>query len=87
MCDIAFIELCEIIFIHFIKVTKDLKNKYESLKGKEIYIVCYQKPYSCSFNRKRRPNSRLVPAYIHCETIVIYLIKVTIKDFKGSLMS
>ena len=46
MFDIAFIELCEIIFIHFIKVTKDLKNKYESLKGKEIYIVCYQKSYS-----------------------------------------
>ena len=43
MCAIVFIELCEIIFVHFIEVTKDLKNKYE---GKEIYIVCYQKPYS-----------------------------------------
>ena len=29
--------------IHFIEVTKDLKSKYESLKYKEIYIVCYQK--------------------------------------------
>ena len=36
--------------------------------------------------RERKPNSSLVPAYIHCETIAIYLIKVTTKDFKGSLM-
>ena len=34
-----------------------------------------------------KPNSRLVPAYIHCETIVIHLVKETIKDFKGSVMS
>ena len=33
----------------------------------------------CFFNRKRKPNSRLVSAYIHCETIVIYLVKVTIR--------
>ena len=58
--------------IHFIKVTKDFKSKYESPKDKEIYIVCYQKPYSKKtfffLNRKRKSNSRLVPAYIHCET-------------------
>ena len=32
---------------------------------------------------ERKPNSSLVTAYIHCETIVIHLVKVT-KDFKGS---
>ena len=91
MCVIVSIDHCEIILIHFIEVTKDFKSKYESLKDKEIYIVCYQQLYSKKtlffFNRKRKPNSRLVPAYIHCETIVIHLIKVTIKDFKGSVMS
>ena len=33
----------------------------------------------CSFNRKRKPNSTLVPAYIHCEKIIIYLVKATIR--------
>ena len=33
----------------------------------------------CSFNKERKPNSSLVPAYIHCETIVIHLAKVTIR--------
>ena len=37
--------------------------------------------------RERKPNSSLVPAYIHCETTVVHLVKVTIKDLKGSLMS
>ena len=89
-CAIVSINHCEITLIHFIKVTKDFKNKYESLKDKEVYIVCYQKPYSMKtlfLNKKRKSNSRLVLAYIHCETIVINLVKVTIKYFKGSLMS
>ena len=46
MCAIISIDHCDITFIYFIKVTKDFKSKYESLKDKEIYIVCYQKPYS-----------------------------------------
>ena len=91
MCIIVFIDHCETTLIHFIKVTKDFKNKYESLKDQEIYIVHYQKSHPKKtlsfFNRKRKSNSRLVPAYIHCETIVIHLVKVTIKDFKGSVMS
>ena len=37
------------------------------------------------FNRKRKPNSRLVPAYIYFETIVIYLVKVTVKEFKAQV--
>ena len=41
----------------------------------------------CSFNKERKPNSSLVPAYIHCETKFIHLAKVIIKDFKGNLMS
>ena len=89
-CAIVSIDHCEITLIHFIKVTKDFKNKYESLKDKDVYIVCYQKPYSMKtlfLNRKRKSNSSLVLAYIHCETIVTHLVKVTIKDFKGSLMS
>ena len=45
-CAIVSIDHCEITLIHFIKVTKDFKRKYESLKDKEFYIVCYQKPYS-----------------------------------------
>ena len=73
------------------KVTKNFKNKCASLKDQEIYIVCYQKSHSKKtlsfFNRKRNSNSRLVPAYIYFETIVSHLVKVTIKDFKGSLMS
>ena len=72
MCVIVSIYHCEIALIHSIKVTKDFKSKYESPKDKEIYIVCYQKPYSKKtfffLNRKRKSNSRLVPAYIHCET-------------------
>ena len=90
MCAIVSKDHCEITLIDFIKVTKDFKNKYESLKDKEVYIVCYQKPYSMKtlfLNRKRKSNSRLVLAYIHCETIVIHLVKVTIKCFKDSLMS
>ena len=27
----------------FLKVTRDLKSKYKSLKDKEIHVVCYQK--------------------------------------------
>ena len=46
MCVIVSIYHCEIALIHSIKVTKDFKSKYESPKDKEIYIVCYQKPYS-----------------------------------------
>ena len=46
MCVIVSIDHCEIILIHFIEVTKDFKSKYESLKDKEIYIVCYQQLYS-----------------------------------------
>ena len=38
--------------IHFIKVTKDFKSKYESLK--EIYVVCYQKPYSKKTGRENQ---------------------------------
>ena len=34
---------------------------------------------------KRKPNSRLIPAYVHCETIFIHLVKVTVKKFKDSL--
>ena len=45
MCVIVSIDHYKITLIHFIKV-KDFKSKYESLKDKEIYIVCYQKPYS-----------------------------------------
>ena len=50
---------CEITLIHFIKVAKKFKSKYESPKDKEIYIGCYQKPYSKKtlfffFNRKRK---------------------------------
>ena len=37
--------------------------------------------------RERKPNSSSVPVYIHWETIVIHLVKVTITDFKDSLMS
>ena len=36
----------------------------------------------CFFNRKRKPNSRSVPAFIHCETIVIHLVKVNNKRFQ-----
>ena len=46
MCAIVSIDHCEISLIHFIKVTKDFKSKYESLKDEELYVVCYQKPYS-----------------------------------------
>ena len=35
----VFIDHCEITLIHFIKVTKDFKSKYDSLKDKEIYIL------------------------------------------------
>ena len=62
----VFIDHCEITLIHFIKVTKDFKSKYDSLKDKEIYIVCYQKPYFKKtlffFNKKTKSNSRLIPA-------------------------
>ena len=43
MCVIVSIDHCDITLTYFIKVTKDFKGKYESLKYKEIYIVCYQK--------------------------------------------
>ena len=89
-CAIVSIDHCEITLIDFIKVTKDFKNKYESLKDQEIYIVHYQKSHPKKtlsfFNRKRKSNSRLVPAYIHFESIIIYWVKITIKDFKDSLM-
>ena len=41
-----FIGHCEIIFIYFTKVAKDFKNKYKSLKGKEIHIVLLSKATS-----------------------------------------
>ena len=95
MCAIVLTDRCEIL-IYFITtkvVTVSFKNKYKSLQGEETYLVCYVPSKRClprklcSFNKERKPNSSLVPAYIHCETIVIYLVKETIKGFKGSLMS
>ena len=51
------------------------------------HIATFQEKFVLLTGRERKPNSRLVPAYIHCETIVIHLVKVTVKDFKGSLVS
>ena len=39
MCAVIFIDHCEIIFIYYIKVIKYFKNKYKSLKGKEIHSL------------------------------------------------
>ena len=75
--------------IHFIKVTKDFKsiNHLKTKKFTQSVIKNHIPRSLCFFNRKRKSNFRLVPTYIHCKTIVIHSVKVTIKDFKGSLMS
>ena len=36
MCTIVSIDHCEIALIYFIKLTKDFKSKYESLKTKKF---------------------------------------------------
>ena len=49
MCAIVLTDHCEIILIYFITtkvVTVSFKNKYKSLQGEEMYIVCYQKLHS-----------------------------------------
>lgn len=60
MCAIVLTDHCEIL-IYFYQVTKvvtvSFKNKYKSLQGEEMYIVCYQKvpPRKlCSFNKERK---------------------------------
>ena len=51
-CRMIFVYTCHSLHrsfwnnIYFITVTVSFKNKYKSLKGKEIYIVCYQKLHS-----------------------------------------
>ena len=90
ICAIVSIDHCDITLTYFIKVTKDFKGKYESLRNKEIYSLLSKVIFQDDFvflNRKRKSNFRLVPDYIHYETIVIHLVKVTLQDFKGSLMS
>ena len=55
----------EIILIYFTKVTKDLKNKYKSLKGKnsKSAIERFILRKLCSLHTERRLNSSLIPAY------------------------
>lgn len=47
-CAIIVIDHYEMMFIHFTKVTKYLKkkNKYKSLIGKVIHVICYLKQHS-----------------------------------------
>ena len=53
------------MFIYFTKVTKDFKNKYKSLKGKEIHNVFESLILRklCSLNIESRLNSSLLPIY------------------------
>ena len=44
------IDYCEITLIHSTKVTKDLKSKHKSLKGKEIHTVCSQRQHAKKTN-------------------------------------
>ena len=66
------------------------KHQFRNHLDRNLYSLLLQVIFQedfVFFNRKKKSSFRLVPAYIHCETIVIHLIKVTVKDFKGSLVS
>ena len=77
--------------IHFIEVTKDFKSKYESLKDKEIYILCYQKPYSKKtlffFFKQEDKIKFQIDTSLYSLWSNSYSFSQSNKDFKGSLVS
>ena len=62
------------------------KHQFRNHLDRNLYgllsKVIFQEDFVFFFKGRKKSNFRLVTAYIHCETIVTHLVKVTIKDFR-----